>query len=605
MVWKFAIASVILFVLLAVILIRGAFTAEWRDWQTRYNALAVKKAEQALAAAKQSGNPKAISNAKLLVSAAESLTVGIDQITVTAFGGQQLDRCRTCHAGVSNPQMVGSDVPLVFQAHPYIPDVITAGLWRGSNGNGQEEYVEQVNGKPMTMDQIAALQRKLDAEAIAKGLPKPKVEPDPNPHPFSIFGCTSCHHGNGQALTTIAAHADARTLRDAEEHPNRWYYNVGDWTTGRFGNERKKQIFLAQYWTQPLLSKPFMIETACAACHPAGSSIGKNGSITFNGSLIRDPRKLKYIPQLATLNLGKELYYEYSCYGCHKIAGLSNGNVGPDLTQEGLQQSPAYIFAQLMNPKYNPLVAEVDPTLKSSFDCVMPNFWNITGKYRWNEKESVNQNLSVFDPDSQKDIKALAAFIYSQTGINHSIGPAASMAAITAWSTLKPISSNNITAAHGKKLFFSVGCSACHYVGNPYKIFSYTKPGDPFRHGNFVAPNLSVEGSVRSREWIFSQIENPTRFVPMCIMPQLPLTDYQRIALTRFLSSLKYPNGKAAAAQPQIFEDKSAYPNEPGRLAQLQQVRKLLYLPAGTAAKWVAEHSAKHAAPPKATLAAR
>ncbi len=47
---------------------------------------------------------------------------------------------------------------------------------------------------------------------------------------------------------------------------------------------------------------------------------------------------------------GKQIFYEYACYGCHKIAG-QGGEVGPDLSNVGSRLRPDYLAAFLQNPQ--------------------------------------------------------------------------------------------------------------------------------------------------------------------------------------------------------------------------------------------------------------
>lgn len=47
---------------------------------------------------------------------------------------------------------------------------------------------------------------------------------------------------------------------------------------------------------------------------------------------------------------GKQIFQEYACYGCHKIAG-EGGEVGPDLNGAGSRLRPSYLAAFLQNPQ--------------------------------------------------------------------------------------------------------------------------------------------------------------------------------------------------------------------------------------------------------------
>ena len=65
------------------------------------------------------------------------------------------------------------------------------------------------------------------------------------------------------------------------------------------------------------------MEAACAQCHASYSPT------TF---------KITYLPQMTTIARGEQLFQQQACYGCHKIAGFSKGNIGPELTYEGRQK---------------------------------------------------------------------------------------------------------------------------------------------------------------------------------------------------------------------------------------------------------------------------
>ncbi|MCL4704904.1 c-type cytochrome [bacterium] len=47
---------------------------------------------------------------------------------------------------------------------------------------------------------------------------------------------------------------------------------------------------------------------------------------------------------------GKQIFQEYACYGCHKIAG-QGGDIGPDLDGTGSRFHPEYLAAFLRNPQ--------------------------------------------------------------------------------------------------------------------------------------------------------------------------------------------------------------------------------------------------------------
>ena len=72
-----------------------------------------------------------------------------------------------------------------------------------------------------------------------------------------------------------------------------------------------------------------------------------------------------------------------NCYGCHKIDGMSEGTLGPDLTEAGKKFKIDYLWESIVEPRAN---------LATSF---MPKF-----------------NLS------DDDVKALVIFLKSRRGVN-------------------------------------------------------------------------------------------------------------------------------------------------------------------------------------------
>jgi hypothetical protein len=84
------------------------------------------------------------------VTAAREFHFGVRQLWIPALN--RVDRCVTCHLGYEWGEILSTDLPQPFAPHPRLP------------------Y--------------------LDA------------------HPFSEFGCTSCHGGQGYATETAAAHGE-------------------------------------------------------------------------------------------------------------------------------------------------------------------------------------------------------------------------------------------------------------------------------------------------------------------------------------------------------------------------------------------------------------
>ncbi len=83
------------------------------------------------------------------------------------------------------------------------------------------------------------------------------------------------------------------------------------------------------------------------------------------------------------VNRGRKLFYAMNCYGCHKIDGMTEGTLGPDLTEAGKKFKVDYLWESIVEPRAN---------LATSF---MPKF-----------------NLS------DADVEALVIFLKSRRGVN-------------------------------------------------------------------------------------------------------------------------------------------------------------------------------------------
>jgi sulfur oxidation c-type cytochrome SoxX len=266
-------------------------------------------------------------------------------------------------------------------------------------------------------------------------------------HKFADFGCTVCHDGQGRGLETKYSHGEDEFWPE----PLTGYVTQATW---------RKDF-------APKLKSKDYIEANCAQCHTAENFAGT-----------------------PHVNRGRKLFYAMNCYGCHKIDGMSEGTLGPDLTEAGKKFKIDYLWESIVEPRAN---------LASSF---MPKF-----------------NLP------EEDVKALVIFLKSRRGVNF---------AETSLDRYKAHVENVAvvippgTAGEkaGEQLITDRACTACHKLGN--------------RDGG-IAPDLSYEGLIRDNQWLMDHFTNPRSRVPDSIMPtfRFPEEDFQRI--TAYLTSLKTP----------------------------------------------------------------
>lgn len=152
----------------------------------------------------------------------------------------RVDRCVTCHIGYNDPLF--ADAPQPFTTHP-VPELLAI-------------------------------------------------------HDPEKFGCTSCHRGQGPALTKGDAHGDADP-----------------------------------FWEFPIL-RGKDVYAGCNSCHASNVIV-------------------KFAPQLTK---AKQLLMETGCYACHDIKNYANlPKIGPDLNNLTAKVKPEWIYRWVKNPKaYNP-----------------------------------------------------------------------------------------------------------------------------------------------------------------------------------------------------------------------------------------------------------
>ncbi len=190
-------------------------------------------------------------NAKIELANKSSLEIKqviLNDFERTNFGTvkARIDRCQTCHLGYREFETM-SDAPQPFTAHPF------------------PELIEKHNPE--------------------------------------IIGCTTCHNGQGPALTKGFAHS---------KHGDK----EGD-----------------HYWESPLLEKE---ETyaSCQTCHA-------------NDFVLKDAKRF---------NEGRHLVMESGCFGCHEMKGFTGiKKIGPEINQLSAKTNTEWIFRWIRNPKdYNP-----------------------------------------------------------------------------------------------------------------------------------------------------------------------------------------------------------------------------------------------------------
>ena len=317
------------------------------------------------------------------------------------------------------------------------------------------------------------------------------------------FGCSSCHWGNGRATTSeIKGHGRHR------------------------------------FWLWPMFEKE-NTEAGCQQCHA------------------RD----RVTQGAETLNLGRDLFSQRGCMGCHRYEGFDRETDSLAAARQSIGQLEDQITA---NEKQVRADTEKSATVEDENDvkkllahaeslrvtnsllAARIDQMNLQAKYLMQDQKKVGPNLKdvriklrkewlpvwlenpqafrpgtkmptfwrfgvpredahMRDKDGPQQIQAIAAYLW-QEGFDSKI-PAQQQG----------------NAGHGKELFESRGCLACHSIGE----------GDNKIGGDFAA-NLQRVGEKANFDYIVRWIHNPReRVAPYCPKEKRDLTadDYSKKGL--------------------------------------------------------------------------
>jgi cytochrome c551/c552 len=310
-------------------------------------------------------------------------------------------------------------------------------------------------------------------------------------HDADKFGCSPCHQGNGRATTSVE-----------KAHGN------------------------YEHWLWPLFS-PGNYESGCQICHAADMVlVGNVGS---------------------TLNEGKDLFRQRGCMGCHRYEGYDkepedllsiaqqikqldqerrdNFKQAGDLMKqadkaesndEANRLNDRAVALKVTNSKLDLRIVQLDRSTKSllqDMKKVGPNLKDIRLKLNknwipvWLKKPSDFRATTKMPNFRLNDdqIKAISAFIWQS--------------ALT-----DPLPKRNPgNAAHGKELFETRGCLACHSIGE----------GDQLQGGTFAA-NLTRVGEKDNYDYLVRWVHNAReRTRPYCPLEKKDIgpEDYKKKGL--------------------------------------------------------------------------
>jgi len=590
----FALVTVVFVAFLAISPVKDYFS-EWKRFQREYVRYAQTR-----------------SDTKTLLTSFHS---GIDQIWIPQM--KVVDRCRTCHIGISDPKLQDASVPQPFRAHSTIPHSPTEwGCVVCHRGQGLATEVREAHQTTLAWEQPVLPTRYI--QASCGGCHQADLQQTPRLNRgrqlLSTLNCTGCHRIEGIDKPVMPG----PDLSDVGNKVSReWIYkwlNEPQTITDSAGN-----ITVNGYEAKPKMPhfalKQREIETLSAYLSSLKSEPIE--SHQFSPQLLA---ALKNRPE--SISEGEIRFQQMFCTTCHSLAvtragvtGVIGGDIGPELSKVGSKVNEDWLIGWLRNPQqYQPHSSMpryrwseedlykvtryittnlTDPGLLSNVPRLSPVDTQEVriGKRLFSDKGcgSCHTAKAVprqkdFGPDlsnlgarniSQLEFgkaaipRTLAAYIEAKTTNPRSVNPDARMPqyqldrgdveAITT-ALLSLTGNSNIPAQlvlprHQSE--FRVG-GAFGRLYEQYKCYECHKFNG---YGGTLAPDLSFEGSRAQRQWLIDFLKNPRTLRPTLTfrMPQFNMTDDEAKTIADYLKLVSLsPDVDESSADEKQFTPQAA-----------------------------------------------
>jgi cytochrome c2 len=472
----FALANFVL-VLLLMWTVDAEYAPEWKKYQREYYRLLADRTEDP--ALKQ----------RVLSTALEVQQVWNAKLDI-------IDRCQTCHMGVTNPKM--SDVP-----HPY------------------------------------------------------KVHPDFTKHNFNEIGCTACHEGQGTATTKHAAHVmenlEGRFGPFDEQHAG-WARPLLPLEYVQASCNKCHNVMAAPIPGADHLNAGWQLvqEKGCKTCHyivdsgakqaPELSTVGtkfyneSGHSTAFHSQRFgylkeslrcpqanlshEDAQKCKAELALAAapaagvpLSAG-DLITKYQCTNCHSL-DTPNKILGPSLYDIGARQNEAYIRESLLEPDKVVVAGFPAGVMKATLagvnfykdvqqnpaivDTLLKHLLGLKGGDAGGGSGSASAAPAVVMPNfnfTDEELRNVTVFLL---GLQEPTvaWPHKSFAATAAGDGQKP-AGLSLAGKTGEELVKLGGCVTCHKLDGPERL---------------VGPSLWDIGARQNKEYIRESILEPDKVI--------------------------------------------------------------------------------------------
>jgi mono/diheme cytochrome c family protein len=581
----FALVSVLFVAVLAISPVKDYFS-EWKRFQRGYVRYAQTR-----------------SDTKTLLA---SFHPGIDQIWIPEM--KVVDRCTTCHIGISDPKLQDSSVPQPFRTHTLIPHSATEwGCVTCHRGQGVATEVTEAHQTTVGWEQPLLPVRYIQASCGTchkEDLPQtPRL--NRGRELLAKLNCVACHRIDGIEKAAMSG-PDVTYIGDKVSRE--WIYK---WLNEpRTITDASGSVTVNGYETEPkmphfALRQPEIVAlTAYLSSLKSETVESYDISPTFHTALKNKPDVVAD---------GEIRFQQMFCATCHSLAvtragttELIGGDIGPELTKVGTKVYANWLIGWLRNPqRYQPhslmprygwsdedlyKVSRYITTSLTDADLLnnVPQLPPIAprdvqlGKRLFLDKGCASchtaralprqkdfgpdlsdigtRNLSQLEFGSATIPRNLIAYIEAKITDPHSVNPAARMPQYH----LSPADLEAITTALLSmtgapdipgKLIVPKPHNELQLAGGFGKVYERYKCYVCHRFngsGGTLAPDLSFEGSRSQRAWLVEFLKNPRTLRPILTfrMPQLNMTDEEAATVADYFKLVaQSPQVDAAAGQ--------------------------------------------------------
>ena len=539
---------------------------------------------------------------------------GLDQIWLPKMN--VVDRCTTCHQGITQPSLADPLVPQPFRAHPPNPHHVRDwGCTVCHRGQGPATEVAEAHETTLAWEQpllpIRFIQASCGACHRAELPQTPKL--DQGRELIVKFNCIGCHRLQGVErplmlgpdLTNLGAKVSREWIYKWLKEPRTILDKDGNVVVNGYETEE-----------EPRMPKFRLSEAELRGLSAYLSTLRGKPLETY-----------KFEPQLVAawskkpdlVDQGEIRFRQMFCSTCHSLAvtragetKLIGGDIGPELTKVGSKVKPDWLVVWLRDPQaYLPhskmpryqwseedlyKVTQyietklTDPDLLSDVPTLGPSTSEEVqlGRRLFLEKGCASchvidgvspqkdfgpdvtalggKNVSELEFGHAKIPRNLIAYIQAKLTDPLSVNPAARMpeynlnaADLDALTTSLLSMTNIATASEMQTLIVPAAAVSFHPAGAFREVYERYKCYVCHKFNGFggdLAPELSYEGSRAQRQWLIEFLKNPQTLRPTLIlrMPQFNMTDKEAAILADYIGMvLQNPSVNPAGVDAKQF----------------------------------------------------